>query len=118
MYQRQRLGVLGIEWRPPTIRFAIGLDFSLGQDYQVPPLADVERLMEPLPEFIEAMYWEPENEILTDDNDSEFNVAEEYSSEGERCSLSAGFSSDSDGLRRSGRSKHSNEVSIFSSLVD
>ncbi|XP_031400269.1 bromodomain and WD repeat-containing protein 3 [Punica granatum] len=129
MYQKRRLGALGMEWRPSPTRFAVGPDFSLGQDYQVPPLADLERMMEPLPEFIDAMYWEPDNEIMTDDNDSEYNVAEEYSSEGERQSLSIGFYSDpdcsaadsedernnKDGRRRSGRNRRSTEVEPVSS---
>lgn len=94
MYQKRRLGALGMEWRPHAMNFAVGTDFSMGQDYQVPPLADLERLMEPLAEFIDALYWEPDNEILTDDNDSEYNVADEYTSEGERQSLSVGLYSD------------------------
>ncbi|KAK4758713.1 hypothetical protein SAY87_020014 [Trapa incisa] len=94
MYQKRRLGALGMEWQPQTINFSVGPDFNMGQDYQVPPLADLERLMEPLPEFIDALYWEPDNEILTDDNDSEFDVSEEYTSEDERQSLSSSSYSD------------------------
>ncbi|KAG7530890.1 Bromodomain-like superfamily [Arabidopsis suecica] len=56
----------------------------LGQDYIMPPLADLDRLIEPLPEFIDAMYWEPEHEVLSDDNDSEYNA--EVSSDGARAS--------------------------------
>lgn len=122
MYQQRRLGALGIEWRPPTIRFAVGPDFILGQEYQMLPLADLERMIEPLPEFSDAVFWEPENEIISEDNDSEYNVTEE--SEGERGSLSAGFSSDPecsagdsdtqqvhrDSRRRAGRKKHRTEV--------
>ncbi|XP_030454648.2 uncharacterized protein LOC115675964 isoform X1 [Syzygium oleosum] len=122
MYQQRRLGALGIEWRPPTVRFAVGPDFMLGQEYQMLPLADLERMIEPLPEFSDAVFWEPENEIISEDNDSEYNVTEE--SEGERGSLSAGFSSDPecsggdsdakqshrDSRRRAGRKKHRTEV--------
>ncbi|CAN8285870.1 unnamed protein product [Cochlearia groenlandica] len=86
MFQQRRLGALGVEWRPPAIKFSVGPDFSLGQDYIMPPLADLDRLIEPLPEFIDAMYWEPEHEVLSDDNDSEYNV--EVSSDGARASPS------------------------------
>ncbi|XP_020884424.1 PH-interacting protein isoform X2 [Arabidopsis lyrata subsp. lyrata] len=84
MFQQRRLGALGVEWRPSSIKFSVGPDFSLGQDYIMPPLADLDRLIEPLPEFIDAMYWEPEHEVLSDDNDSEYNA--EVSSDGARAS--------------------------------
>ncbi|XP_048336119.2 uncharacterized protein LOC107406056 isoform X1 [Ziziphus jujuba] len=117
MYQRRRLGALGIEWQPSTIKFAVGLDVSLGL---MPPLADLERMIEPLPEFIDAMFWEPENEAIIEDSDSEYHVTEENSSEGEKRSISAFSSSDTecsaedseagfshkDGLRRSRRKTH------------
>lgn len=125
MYQKRRLGALGIEWQPSSTKYAVGLDFGQGQDYQMLPLADLERMIEPLPEFTDAMYWEPENEVLSDDNDSEYNVAEENSSEGDQGSLSASSSSDPgcsaedsevehshrDSLRRSRRKKHIADVS-------
>ncbi|XP_018484032.2 uncharacterized protein LOC108854865 [Raphanus sativus] len=84
MFQQRRLGALGVEWRPSSIKFSVGPDFSLGQDYIMPPLADLDRLIEPLPEFIDAMYWEPEHEVLSDDNDSEYNA--EVSSDGAKAS--------------------------------
>ena len=127
MYQQRRLGALGIEWHPSSINLAVGPDFSLGQEYQMPPLADLDRVMEPLPELVDAVYWEPENEVISDDTDSEYNIAEEYSSEGEHGSLSAASSfsdpecsaedtdvehSHKDGLRRSRRKKYRSEVSI------
>ncbi|PON72397.1 Guanine nucleotide-binding protein, beta subunit [Trema orientale] len=119
-YQQRRLGALGLEWRPSTIKFAIGPDFSLGLDYQMPPLADLERMVEPLPEFVDAMFWEPEIEVLSEDSDSEYNVADENSSEGEKENIVVSSSDDSecsteddevgddykDGLRRSKRKKH------------
>lgn len=124
MYQRRRLGALGIEWQPSTIKFAVGLDVSLGL---MPPLADLERMIEPLPEFIDAMFWEPENEAIIEDSDSEYHVTEENSSEGEKRSISAFSSSDTecsaedseagfshkDGLRRSRRKTHKIKVSGF-----
>ncbi|KAM6558873.1 hypothetical protein CsatA_028112 [Cannabis sativa] len=119
-YQRRRLGALGIEWQPSSIKFAVGPDFSLGLDYQMPPLADLERMIEPLPEFVDAMFWEPENEVMSEDSDSEYNVTDDNSSEGGKESIVVSSSDDSecsaeddevgngykDGLRRSKRKKH------------
>ncbi|KAF8387745.1 hypothetical protein HHK36_026399 [Tetracentron sinense] len=128
MYQQRRLGALGIEWRPSSVKFTVGTDINLGQDYLMPPLADLDRI-EPFPEFLDAMDWEPEIEVQSDDTDSEYNVAEEYSTEGEQGSLSTSSSSapecsaeDSevehnhkDALRRSKRKKHKAEVEIMTS---
>ena len=127
-YQQRRLGALGLEWRPSTIKFAIGPDFSLGIDYQMPPLADLERMIEPLPEFNEAIFWEPENEVMSEDSDSEYNVTDENPSEGEKESIVVSSSDDSessaeedevgngykDGLRRSKRKKHKVKVGVIS----
>lgn len=117
-FQQRRLGALGIEWRPSSIKYAVGPDFIVGQDYQVIPLADLERMVEPQPEFIDAMLWEPEIEIVSDDNDSEYNVNEDNTSEAEQGSVSSISSSDLecsgddwDGLRRSRRKKHNVDVS-------
>lgn len=121
-FQRRRLGALGIEWRPSSIKYAVGPDFSVGQDYQVVPLADLERMVEPQPEFIDAMFWEPEVEVVSDDNDSEYNVNEENASEAEQGSVSSISSSecsgdDWDDLRRSRRKKHNVDVSgVFNYL--
>lgn len=126
MYQQRRLGALGIEWRPSSLKLAVGPDFSLDQGYQLQPLADLDVMIDPLPEFIDVMDWEPENEVQSDDNDSEYNVAEEYSTEG-KGSLSSTSSGDSecsaedsedgenpmDGLRRSKRKKQKAEVSVL-----
>lgn len=87
-YQRRRLGALNLEWRPPTQKFAIGTDIGLGgQEYQILPLADLDMVAEPLPEFLDAMFWEPENEVIVDSTDSEYNVTDEDSSEGEKRKL-------------------------------
>ncbi|CAH1454467.1 unnamed protein product [Lactuca virosa] len=91
-YQQRRLGALGFEWRPSSVRFAVGTDISLDQEYQVPPIADLDILMDPLPEFLDAMDWEPEIEVQSDENDSEYNVTEEYRSGGEQGSLSSNAS--------------------------
>ncbi|XP_075639920.1 uncharacterized protein LOC142611701 isoform X1 [Castanea sativa] len=129
MFQKRRLGALGIEWQPSSIKYAVGLDFGPAQDDHMLPLVDLERIIEPLPEFIDAMYWEPENEVISDDTDSEYNVAEENSSEGEHGSISASSSSDpecsaedsevehshKDSLRRSRRKKHKAEVELMTS---
>ncbi|KAK4282559.1 hypothetical protein QN277_013920 [Acacia crassicarpa] len=116
-FQQRRLGTLGIEWRPSSIKFVVGPDFSVGQDYQVIPLADLERIVEPQPEFIDAMFWEPEVEIISDDNDSEYNVNDDNSSEAEQGSIGTISSSDPecsgdgwDSLRRSRRKKQNVEA--------
>ncbi|KAF6143340.1 hypothetical protein GIB67_001284 [Kingdonia uniflora] len=117
MYQRRRLGALGIEWRPTSVNLAVGPgDISGFLDYHIPPLADLDTFFEPLPEFIDAMEWEPEIEIQSDDNDSEYNVTDEYSSELEREGLSNGSYGDPEcsaedsetreDFRRSKRKKH------------
>ncbi|OVA02540.1 Bromodomain [Macleaya cordata] len=130
MYQQRRLGALGIEWRPSSVKFAVGpADISGLQDYPMLPLVDLDRMIEPLPEFIDAMDWEPENEVQSEDNDSEYNVTDEYSSEGEQGGLSTSSSGDpecsaedsdaehsqKDGLRRSKRKKHKGEVELMTS---
>lgn len=126
-YQRRRLGALGLEWRPSSFRFAVGTDINLvDQEYQVPPIADLDLFMDPLPEFLDAMEWEPEIEIQSDANDSEYNVTEEYQSGGEQGSLSSnasaslecsagdseGQSSRDDISRRSKKKKLKAEVSL------
>ncbi|KAL2507578.1 WD40/YVTN repeat-like-containing domain [Forsythia ovata] len=85
MYQRRRLGALGIEWHPSSIKFAVGTDIGIGQDFHILPLADLDAAVEPLPEFVDAMYWEPEYDVMNDDNDSEYNVTEGYSSDEQDC---------------------------------
>lgn len=121
MYQQRRLGAMGIEWRPSSIDFAIGIHISLGEEYHhMLPLDDLDGIVEPLSEFTDAMHWEPDNVNVSDDTDSEYNVAEEYSSEGKIGSLNYISSSDledsedeCDGLRRSQRKKHTADVSGF-----
>lgn len=130
MYQQRRLGALGIEWRPSSLKLTVGPDFSLDQDYQLQPLADLDVIIDPLPEFVDVMDWEPENEVQSDDTDSEYNVPEEYSTGEERGNLSSTSSDDpecsaedsenednqKDGLRRSKRKKQKAEVSVFHKL--
>nr|XP_043640019.1 PH-interacting protein isoform X2 [Erigeron canadensis] len=100
MYQKRRLGALGLEWRPSSVRYAVGTDISLvDQEYQVPPIADLD-ILDPLPEFLDAMEWEPEIEVQTDENDSEYNVTEEYHSGGEQGSLSSNVSASLEGSGR------------------
>lgn len=126
-YQQRRLGALGLEWKPTALRLATGPDFTLEPDFQMLPLADLDTLMEPLPEFLDVMEWEPEIEMQSDDNDSEYNVPEGYSTGGEQGTLSSNSSSDSecsaedgetedaqsDRLRRSKRKKQKAEVSCY-----
>ncbi|KAK4406935.1 Bromodomain and WD repeat-containing protein 1 [Sesamum angolense] len=85
MYQRRRLGALGIEWRPSSIKFAIGTDIGMGPEFHILPLADLDVVLEPLPDYVDAMYWEPENDGMNDDNDSEYNITEEYFSDEQTC---------------------------------
>ncbi|KAL1339465.1 hypothetical protein AAHE18_U039100 [Arachis hypogaea] len=123
-FQQRRHSALGIEWRPSLIKYAVGPDFSVGQDYQVLPLPDLEGMVEPQAEFIDAVFWEPEYEIVSDDNDSEYNVNEDHISAAERGSISAISSSDlessedsgnRDSLRRSRRKKHNVDVEAMTS---
>lgn len=95
MYQRRRLGAMNLEWRPSSIKLAVGTDIGLGQDFQILPLADLDVVVEPPPEFIDAMYWDPENDAIIDTTDSEYNITDENSSEDEHGSLSSS-SSDSE----------------------
>ncbi|KAK1294151.1 hypothetical protein QJS10_CPA16g01646 [Acorus calamus] len=132
MYQQRRLGALGIEWRPPSLNFAVGPAHNInhdGHDVQLLPFIDLDRVVEPLPEFLDAIDWEPENEIQSDDTDSEYNVTDECSSEGERESLCFSSSGDpecsaedsefdhdnKEGLRRSKRKKRKSEVEFTTS---
>ncbi|XP_043807288.1 bromodomain and WD repeat-containing protein 3 isoform X3 [Manihot esculenta] len=126
MYQKRRLGALNMEWKPPSIKLAAGPDFSLDPDYQMLPLADLDVVVEPLPEFVDAMDWEPGNEVHSDDTDSEYNATEEYSSGGEQGSLNSNSSIDPecsaedsevegrDGFHRSKR-KQKAEIEIMTS---
>lgn len=122
MYQQRRLGALGIEWHPPSVRLAVGP--ADGQEFQMPQLADMDRWIEPLPD-IDIIDLEQENEVQSDDTDSEYNVTDEYSSEGDHGNLSTGSSgepecsaddsevdhSSKEKLRRSKRKKRKAEVS-------
>ncbi|KAH7513458.1 hypothetical protein FEM48_Zijuj12G0202000 [Ziziphus jujuba var. spinosa] len=127
-YQQRRLGALGIEWRPTSLKLATGPDFSLDQEYQMLPLADLDVLIDPLPEFVDIMDWEPEHEMHSDDTDSEYNVTEDYSTGGEQGSLNSNSSADPgcsaedseiddqmDGRRRSKRKKQKAEIEIMTS---
>ncbi|PIA61119.1 hypothetical protein AQUCO_00300561v1 [Aquilegia coerulea] len=130
MYQQRRLGALGIERRYSSVNFSVGpVDVNSIQDYQMVPLPDLDRIIEPLPEFLDAMDWEPENEVQSEDNDSEYNVTDDPS-EGEKGSLGTISSGDSecsaedseddehslkDGLRRSNRKKSKEEVEFMTS---
>ncbi|QCE13346.1 WD40 repeat [Vigna unguiculata] len=128
-FQQRRLGALGLEWRPSSLRLAVGPDFSLDPDYHMLPLADLDLVTEPLPEFIDAMEWEPEVEVFSDDADSEYNVTEDCSSKGEKGCSSSNASGDSgcstdnsegedtrmESIRRSKRKKQKTETEIMTS---
>lgn len=128
MYQARRLGALGIEWRPSSVRFAVGADISLDQEYQMLPIADLDIVIDPLPVLLlDAMDWEPENEVQSDDNDSEYNVPDGNSSGGEQGSRSSHSSgsqeystedseaenTNEDGRRRSKRKKQKTEIEVM-----
>lgn len=128
MYQRRRLGMLGIEWRPPSVRLAVGLDFTSDQEYQIPPLADLDELIDPLPQFADTMEWEPEIQVQSDDSDSEFDIteispgdfAEELSSTTTGDSEDDGEDIESDddkkdAVRRPKRKNHKREIEIMTS---
>uniref|UniRef100_A0A7N0UHD5 Bromo domain-containing protein n=1 Tax=Kalanchoe fedtschenkoi TaxID=63787 RepID=A0A7N0UHD5_KALFE len=94
LYQRRRLGALNREWQPPTLKLCVGPDITLDRDYQILPLPDLDMVVDPLPEFLDAMDWVPEIEVQSDDNDSEYNVTEDYISGREHVSLSSDSSDD------------------------
>ena len=126
-YQKRRLGALGLEWNPNSLKLSTGPDFTLDPEFQMLPLADLDILTEPLPDFVDVMDWEPEIEIRSDDTDSDFNLNEDYLTGGEQGSLSSHSSADSEGSaedgetdgtrldrrRRSKRKKQKAEVSYF-----
>ncbi|KAK7356332.1 hypothetical protein VNO80_15601 [Phaseolus coccineus] len=125
-FQQRRLGALGIEWRPSLIKYAVGPDFSVGQgqDYPVIPLVDLEGMVEPQQDFLDAMLWEPEYDIIvSEDTDSEYNVNEDTSGAAAQGSVisssdlecSEDDSSNRDGLRRSRRKKHNAGVEVTTS---
>jgi PH-interacting protein len=124
MYQKRRLGTLGIEWRPPSVNFAVGPTYNATTgEYQIIPIIDPDR-WEPLPEIPDFFEFEPENEVISDDTDSEYDGLDDNSSEGEPGVLSgdssgASYSSaeiDADNLngtanrRRSRRKKKKSDV--------
>ena len=126
MYQKRRLGTLGIEWRPPSVNFAVGPTYNATTgEYQTIPIIDPDR-WEPLPEITDFIELEPENEVISDDTDSEYNGMDENSSEGEQEIMSGDSSGtsyssaeiDADNpssaahLRRSRRKKKKSEVSV------
>ncbi|CAM8973292.1 unnamed protein product [Rhodiola kirilowii] len=96
MYQKRRLGALNLEWRPSLIKFSIGPDSNLGQFYEIPPMLDLERTNEQLPDFTDFMLWEPDNEVFSDSTDPEYNVADEFCIDGDQGDLNAATSSESE----------------------
>ncbi|KAG8096270.1 hypothetical protein GUJ93_ZPchr0013g37356 [Zizania palustris] len=127
MYQKRRLGTLGIEWRPPSVNFAVGPTYNATTgEYQIIPIIDPDR-WEPLPEIMDFIELEPEIEVISDDTDSEYNGLDEHSTEGEQEVLSvdssgASYSSaeiDGDNLtdtaypRRSSRKKKKTDCGVI-----
>ncbi|KAG8063674.1 hypothetical protein GUJ93_ZPchr0003g16859 [Zizania palustris] len=129
MYQKRRLGTLGIEWRPPSVNFAVGPTYNATTgEYQIIPIIDPDR-WEPLPEITDFIELEPENEVISDDTDSEYNGLDEHSTDGEQEVLSgdssgASYSSaeidrdnltDNAHLLRSRRKKKKSDVGVITS---
>ncbi|KAL5077723.1 hypothetical protein RYX36_016707 [Vicia faba] len=128
-FQKRRLGALGIEWQPSSLKLAVGPDFSLDPEYHMLPLADLDMLIDPLPEFIDAMDWVPEIGVFADDTDSENNLTEDSSSRGEKGYSSSSASGDPgcstdnsddedthmDCIRRSKRKKQKTGTEIMTS---
>ncbi|KAL8138375.1 hypothetical protein V2J09_004376 [Rumex salicifolius] len=94
-YDEPYQSALGIEWRPISINFATGPDFSIGEDIQMMPILESDTIFD-IPEILDVSFWEPENEVGSDNADSEYNASEEYASGRERESLSASSYSDTD----------------------
>ncbi|KAM0904213.1 hypothetical protein ACQ4PT_018176 [Festuca glaucescens] len=129
MYQKRRLGTLGIEWRPPSVNFAAGPTYNATTgEYQIIPVIDPDR-WEPLPAITDFIDLEPENEVISDDTDSEYDGLDDKSSEGEQEILS-GDSSDASyssaeidvnnlsntaNLRRSRRKKKKSDADLVTS---
>ena len=90
---RAQLPIQAMHTLLATGNLAVGPDATLGQDYQIPPLTDLDAIIDPLLAFLEVLDWEPENEVQSDDNDSQYNAIEEYSTGGEKGSLGS-FSGD------------------------
>lgn len=129
MYQKRRLDALGLEWHPSSLKLAVGPDITLDQEYQMLPLADLDAVVDPLPEFVDVLSWEPEIEWLSDDNDSEYNGTEEntagvdggnISSSSSESECSSEEDSDSeennDTLRKSKRKKPKTDIEILTSF--
>ncbi|KAK2394819.1 WD40 domain-containing protein [Trifolium repens] len=128
-FQRRRLGAFGQEWRPSSLKFAIGPDFSLDPEYHMVPLADLDMVIEPPPEFIDVMDWEPEIDVFANDTDSEYNLTDDSSSRGEKGGSSSNASGDPgsstdnsdnedihmDSIRRSKRKKQKTGIDITTS---
>ncbi|KAI3769603.1 hypothetical protein L6452_00712 [Arctium lappa] len=54
-YQQCRLGALNLERHPPSLKFAIGTDISLGQEYQILPLAK-RKILRQVFDYYDTMY--------------------------------------------------------------
>eukprot|EP01018_Ginkgo_biloba_P008740 Gb_35200 [translate_table: standard] len=105
MYQQRRLGALGIDWQPPSVRLAVGtIDdgiYAIQDDLfgQLPPTngeGDRDRWLEQPAELEDGMDWEQENDAQSDDTGSEYNVTDECTSEGEKGSLNVSSSEESE----------------------
>ncbi|KAH9318804.1 hypothetical protein KI387_020573, partial [Taxus chinensis] len=139
MYQQRRLGALGIDWQPPSVRLAVGTnddglfaipDDTLGQLAPAQNEGNRGRWLEQPAELEDVMDWEQENDVQSDDTGSEYNGTDECTSEGEQgnacsseeseCSMDEDENSKDEGnsrahLRRSKRKKRKAEGPMFTS---
>lgn len=126
MFQQRRLGTLGKEWCPSSVMFSVGPDFNSEQDH-ILPLPDLDILIDPLPDFVDVMDWEPEVEVISDDTDSEFNVTDSFGGNGGHISSTSSGDSECseedteaecshrDSVRRSRRRKKKRVCFLFDS---
>lgn len=105
VYQQRRLGALGIDWQPPSVRLAVGpnddgiyaiQDDLLGQLPTAHIEGDRDRWLDQPAELEDVMDWEQENDAQSDDTGSEYNITDEGTSEGEQGSLNGSSSADSE----------------------
>ncbi|MCO5554971.1 hypothetical protein L7F22_008511 [Adiantum nelumboides] len=116
MYQRRRLGALGIDWQPLQLNLAVGMDdlnYVAFRDHPIVlhphiPGSSVEtaeggarRWVEQPVDVDEEMDWEQDLTRLTDDSGSDYSASEEVLSLLEYDEEDEGTASSSEGLGQS-----------------
>ncbi|KAG9139756.1 hypothetical protein Leryth_021435 [Lithospermum erythrorhizon] len=94
--QQRRLGAPSIEWYLSSVEICCWERILITNN----KCLRWDMLLEPLPEFTDVMNWEPELEIHSDANDTEYNVTEEESAGEEQGSLGAHSSGESESSTR------------------